>query len=302
MLVEADEPAERAEKKTHWHSEGSRRYEARVAEARKLVVNLAEGYGKAASALRSHAFALTTAKSHYSNGKANEQALATLIATKGTAITRKAQDAEPMRQWEDMRGTTGVLDFFAELTMDVDDIKDEANRLHDAAGGDFHLARTVEKEARDICVHAMKQAYDLLPEFRLRDVPRVDIYSAISALRSEAREARDNPLTQLPGSGPKQDYAAPVGSAPVSPMLRDIRMQLADLPRRRTVTGFPRPRTRRSGSGSRRTRRSSKPRRADPGCPRTWSRASRGRRSRASRGTRTMWSTRFGSRPTPPGG
>ncbi|MFD9849259.1 hypothetical protein [Streptomyces parvus] len=230
MLVEADEPAERAEKKTHWHSEGSRRYEARVAEARKLVVNLAEGYGKAASALRSYAFALTTAKSHYSNGKANEQALATLIATKGTAITRKAQDAEPMRQWEDMRGTTGVLDFFAELTMDVDDIKDEANRLHDAAGGDFHLARTVEKEARDICVHAMKQAYDLLPEFRLRDVPRVDIYSAISALRSEAREARDNPLTQLPGSGPKQDYAAPVGSAPVSPMLRDIRMQLADLP------------------------------------------------------------------------
>lgn len=230
MLVEADEPAERAAKKTHWHSEGSRRYEARVAEARKLVVNLAEGYGKAASALRSYAFALTTAKSHYSNGKANEQALATLIATKGTAITRKAQDAEPMRQWEDMRGTTGVLDFFAELTMDVDDIKDEANRLHDAAGGDFHLARTVEKEARDICVHAMKQAYDLLPEFRLRDVPRVDIYSAISALRSEAREARDNPLTQLPGSGPKQDYAAPVGSAPVSPMLRDIRMQLADLP------------------------------------------------------------------------
>lgn len=227
MLMEADGPAERAEKKTHWRSDGSRRYEARVAEARKLVVNLAEGYGKAASALRGYAFALTTAKSHYSNGKANEQALAALIATKGTAITRTAQDAEPMRQWEDMRGTTGVLDFFAELTMDVDDIKDEANRLHDAAGGDFHRARTVEKEARDICVHAMKQAYDVLPEFRLRDVPRMDIHSAIPALRSEAR---DNPLTQLPGSGPKQDYAAQVGSAPVSPMLRDIRMHLADLP------------------------------------------------------------------------
>jgi hypothetical protein len=33
-----------------------------------------------------------------------------------------------MRQWEDMRDTTGVMDFFAELTMDVDDIRDDANR------------------------------------------------------------------------------------------------------------------------------------------------------------------------------
>ncbi|QHY97014.1 hypothetical protein SSPS47_18070 [Streptomyces sp. S4.7] len=230
MLVELDEPAERAEKKTHWHSEGSKRYEARVAEARKLLTDISAGYGKATSALRNYAYALETAKSHYSNGKANERALADLIGTKGTAITREAQDAEPMRQWEDMRGTTGVLDFFAELTMDIDDIKDQANRLHDAAGGDFHLAKTTEKEARDICVHGMKAAYDLLPEFRLNSVPRVDIFSAIAAMRGEAREASENPLTHLPGSGPKQDYALPVGERPISPTLRDIRMQVANLP------------------------------------------------------------------------
>ncbi|MFD5203355.1 hypothetical protein ACFWM7_25125 [Streptomyces sp. NPDC058375] len=64
MLAEADEPAERAEKKTHWQGEGSRHYEARVAEARKLVNELAEGYGKAASALRGYAFALTTAQAY----------------------------------------------------------------------------------------------------------------------------------------------------------------------------------------------------------------------------------------------
>ncbi|MCL7381306.1 hypothetical protein [Streptomyces sp. 35G-GA-8] len=230
MLVEVDEPAERAEKRTHWHSEGSRHYEARVAEARKLLTNMAEGYGKAGSTLRSYAYALETAKSHYSNGKANEQALADLISTKGTAITRKAQEAEPMRQWEDMRATTGVLDFFAELTMDVDDIKEEANRLHDAAGGDFYLAKTVEKEARDICVHGMKEAYDLLPEFRMGIVERVDVFSAIAAMRSEAQEARGNPLTHLPGTAPKQGYAAQVGDGPVSPALRDIRMQVANLP------------------------------------------------------------------------
>ncbi|WP_326773032.1 hypothetical protein [Streptomyces sp. NBC_01445] len=159
-----------------------------------------------------------------------EQALAKLIHTKGTAITREAQEAEPMRQWEDMRATTGVMDFFAEFTMDVDDIKDEANRLHDAAGGDFHLAETTEKEARDLCVHELKQAYDLLPDFRMGFIERVEIVSAIPELQREAAEARSNPLARLAGSGPKQDYYPAAGDAIVSPTLRDIRLQVANLP------------------------------------------------------------------------
>ncbi|MEV6248184.1 hypothetical protein AB0M38_18585 [Streptomyces sp. NPDC051742] len=230
MLVEVDTPAERAEKRTHWHSEGSQHYVSRIAEARRLMQHIAEGYGHAASALRSYAWALATAKSHYANGKANERSLAALIGTKGTAITREAQDAEPMRQWEDMRATTGVLDFFAELTMDVDDIREEANRLHDAAGGAFHLAGKTEKEARDLCVHGLKQAYELLPEFRMGSVQRVDIVAAIASLRSEVAEAGGNPLTHLPGSPPKQDYAGGVGTNPVSPTLHDIRTRLSALP------------------------------------------------------------------------
>ncbi|WP_455362426.1 hypothetical protein [Streptomyces sp. SYSU K21746] len=230
LLVEVEGPARRAETRTEWQSEGSKSYEARVAEARALVVHLAEGYNKAASALRSYAYALRTAKSHFSDGKASEQALASLIATKGTAITREAQEAEPMRQWEDMRGTTGFLDWLAESTMDVDDIKDEANRLHNSAGSSFHLAKTTEEEARDICVHAMKAAYDLLPEFRLVGVERAVVYAAMAAMRRESEEARSNPLTRLPGSGPKRDFAPPVGDDPVSPALRDIRMRVSGLP------------------------------------------------------------------------
>jgi hypothetical protein len=122
-----------------------------------------------------------------------------------------------MRQWEDMRDTTGVMDFFAELTMDVDDIRDDANRLHDAAGGDFHLAKITEHEAREICVHELKQAYDLLPDFRMGFIQRVDVVSAIAELRREAAEVSTNPLTQLPGSGPKQDYYPIAGDDIVSP-------------------------------------------------------------------------------------
>lgn len=230
MLVAIDPSAERAEKHTQWKSEGSQHYEARLAEGRKLINRLAEGYAKAASALYSYVYALETAKAHYSNGKANERALANLIHTKGTAVTREAQQAEPMRQWEDMRATTGVMDFFAELTMDVDDIRDEANRLHDAAGGDFYLAKITEQEARELCVHQLKQAYDLLPDFRMGFIRRIDIASAIAELQREAAEARANPLTRLPGSGPKQDYYPTAGNDLVSPTLRDIRLQVAHLP------------------------------------------------------------------------
>ncbi|MEV6328561.1 hypothetical protein [Streptomyces sp. NPDC051909] len=236
MLVEVDDPAERAEKRTHWDGEGSRHYVARLAEVRALMKNLAAGYGKASSALRSYAWALETAKRHYSNGRASERALADLIATKGTAITREAQEAEPMRQWEDLRATTGFFDFLIELDVDVDDIREVANRLHDAAGSDFHRAKTVEREARDVCVHELKQAYDLLPEFRTFAVERVDIFAAIAALRGEAAEASSNPLTHLSGSALKRNYMAWGGDGPVSPTLQAIRTQLAGLPDSRDDT------------------------------------------------------------------
>ncbi|MFE2551531.1 hypothetical protein ACFXGI_23715 [Streptomyces sp. NPDC059355] len=232
LLVQVEEPARRAETGTQWQSDGSHTYTDRLSEARQLVLHMAEGYDKAASALHAYAAALTTAKSHYGNGKRSERALAALIGTKGTAVTRTAQEAEPMCQWEDMRATTGVMDFFAELTMDVDDIRDEANRLHDDAGGSFHLAKTAEAEARSVCVHALKQAFELLPEFKVKGAGAggVDVYAAMADIRREAAEARTNPLTHLPGSGPKKDMTGSVGSEPVSPELRDIRMRVAGLP------------------------------------------------------------------------
>ncbi|MFF8275359.1 hypothetical protein ACF05T_04450 [Streptomyces lateritius] len=302
MLIEVDTPAERAEKRTHWYSEGSQHYVSRLVEARKLMQHTAEGYGRAASALRSYAWALETAKSHYSDGKANERSLAALIGTKGTAITREAQDAEPMRQWEDMRATTGVLDFFAELTMDVDDIRGEANRLHDAAGSAFHLAGTTEKEARDLCVHGLKQAYELLPEFRMGSVQRVDIVSAIASMRSEAKEAGSNPLTHLPGSPPSG--TTPEESAPTRSHRRftTFARGCPPCPAPKTATGVRLRQARTGRTGSARTRRSFKLRRRIRGCRRTWSPASPGRRSVDSPASSTTSRTRSVSRPTPPGG
>ncbi|WP_159042983.1 hypothetical protein [Streptomyces sp. NRRL F-6491] len=93
--MSVDSPAGRAETRTHWRGEGSKQDVKRVGEARRLLADLAEGYDKAASALRSCAAALETAKSHYSDGKAAERSPAALIGTEGTegtAVTRTAQD------------------------------------------------------------------------------------------------------------------------------------------------------------------------------------------------------------------
>ncbi|WP_246097905.1 hypothetical protein [Streptomyces botrytidirepellens] len=206
-------------------------YDDRLRQARDMIAHLAEGYDAARKALLHYSAALDTAKAHYANGKAAEQTLADLIAQVGQAVTRTAQEAEPMRQWEDMRGTTGFLDWAAELTMDIDDIKDDANRAHDQASSDFGNAKTVEKDARDDCLATLRKAYKALPDFRGGSFADAkDLLDSIPALRKEAGEARKDPLTRLEGSGPKAEFAPPVGKDDVSPALWVIRMKLQDLP------------------------------------------------------------------------
>ncbi|MFJ6656107.1 hypothetical protein ACIQNG_07055 [Streptomyces sp. NPDC091377] len=121
LLVAVDPSAERAEKHTRWKSEGSRPYEERLAESRKLLAGLADGYEKAAGALRAYSYALQTAKTHYTNGTVSEQALADLIGTKGVAISGEAQQAAARSSglppdtvagiaWKEVAGQPGIMD------------------------------------------------------------------------------------------------------------------------------------------------------------------------------------------------
>ncbi|MFJ9814238.1 hypothetical protein ACIRU3_03010 [Streptomyces sp. NPDC101151] len=231
LLLDVEPGAQRAATNTQWVSENRKPYDHRLREARDLIKHLADGYDKAQSALLHYASALETAKSHYSDGKAAEQTLAGLISQVADAETRKAQEAGPMHQWEDLRGTTGFLDWAAELTVDIDDIKDDANRAHDQASAAYHRAKTVEGEARDTCTAALDKAYKALPDFRGGDfVDAKSLIDSIPALRTEAAEAARDPLTQLAGSGPKAEFTKAVGKDEVSPSLRDIRMRVNGLP------------------------------------------------------------------------
>ncbi|MER6472807.1 hypothetical protein [Streptomyces collinus] len=231
LLLDVEPGAQRAATHTQWVSANREPYDNRLREARELIKHLADGYDKAQSALLHYASALETAKSHYSQGKAAERTLAGLISQVADAVTREAQEAGPMHQWEDLRGTSGFLDWAAELTIDIDDIKDDANRAHDQASAAYHRAKTVEGEARDTCTAALDRAYRALPDFRGGDFADAGtLVDAVPALRAEAAEAAADPLAQLAGSGPKAGFTKAVGKDDVSPSLMDIRMRLTGLP------------------------------------------------------------------------
>ncbi len=230
-LLDSVEPSvTRAQEGTIWESVHREQYDARLAEVRSLVTSLSEGFGKAGTALLGYADKVEEAKRHLEAGLDAEQKLDDLVSSVATAVTRTAQLAEPMRRWEDIRSTTGVLDWFAELGMDVDKIRDEATGAYELADGAFSRALSTEQSARQECLAKLKAAYETLPDFRGGDFKDVaDVIGYIAPLINESAQARDDPLTQLSGSGEKSDFPS-AGGAAVSPALQHIRNLLKSLP------------------------------------------------------------------------
>ncbi|MGH4008783.1 MAG: hypothetical protein ACRDTH_11620 [Pseudonocardiaceae bacterium] len=229
-LLDSVEPSvTRAKEGTIWESVHRERYDARLADVRSLVTNLSEGFSEAGTALLGYADKVEEAKRHLETGLDAEQELDNLVSSVASAVTRTAQLAEPMRRWEDIRSTTGVLDWFAELGMDVDEIRDEATRAYEQAEGAFSRALSIEKGAREECLAKLKAAYETLPDFRGGDFKDVAVVIGyIAPLINESAQARDDPLAQLPGSGEKGDFPS-AGGAVVSPALQHIRNRLKSL-------------------------------------------------------------------------
>ncbi|MEW2255694.1 hypothetical protein [Streptomyces sp. NPDC047869] len=191
--------------KVHWRSDARDLYAKRLSEARELTDSLSDSFRQVASALTVYSEAVTTAKSHYKSGKHSEAQLSEVMAKQATAITPTARAAEPLRQWEDLRATTGVMDWFAELGVDVDTIREDAERYYHQTKGHYGDALRVESEARETCIADIRAAYRSLPEFQCPIADPGQLLRHLGPLQVEARQARDNPYAQLPGAGPKMD-------------------------------------------------------------------------------------------------
>lgn len=230
-LIESVDDAFLRATKVKWESEARDLYVKRLGESKSIADGLSEAFRMAASALTVYADAVTTAKLHYKNGKSTEGKLSEVMSREAMAITPTARAAEPLGQWEDLRATTGVLDLLAEVSVDVDAIREEAESYYNQTKGHYGDALRIESEARTICIADLKAARRLIPDFH-GSIPNPEQFlKGLGPLKAEAREARDNPNVQLPGSGPKVDSIPTVRSdVVVSEALMRIASRIDGLP------------------------------------------------------------------------
>ncbi|RSO04614.1 hypothetical protein DMH18_33650 [Streptomyces sp. WAC 06783] len=214
-----------------WQGQGREQYTTRLKEATALGEHLSEAFRRVGKALYAYAKAVADAKRHFENGRSTESRLAEVVSREGTPITPTARAAEPMRQWEDLRGTTGFLDWVAELFADPDEIREEADRYYNATSDSYADALRVETEARTHCVAEIRAAFQSLPDFRGGDfVDAVQLQGGVDALRRETKDAADDPLAQLFGTGAKTDAIPKVDpGVAVSPALLRIKLKTAGL-------------------------------------------------------------------------
>lgn len=231
LLASCDDDFRKAGK-VEWESEHRERYTGRLKEALDLAEHLAAAFRRVRKALDDYAAAVEQARGHFESGQTSEERLVEVMSREAVAITPTARAAEPLRQWEDLRGTTGFLDWVAELTADVDAIREEAEHYYNATRNHYGDAERVESAAREDCVHEIRAALRSLPDFRGGDsgYPAL-LVGAVDALRREVTEASHDPNAQLSGTGTKVDSIPGVSSdTTVSPTLQRIRDRLARLP------------------------------------------------------------------------
>ncbi|MFS0698110.1 hypothetical protein [Streptomyces nitrosporeus] len=197
----------------NWRSQAHDLYLRRLREARELTDALSGAFRRAGKAVTAYADAVTLAKTHYANGKAAEDKLAEVMSREAVAVTAAARAAEPLKQWEDLRGTSGVLDWFAELTVDIDAIRAEAERYYGQAKDHYSDAKRVEAEARATCTAELEAAHRSVPDFKSPLKDPGQFLESLGPLRAEARQAAANPYTQLPGTGTKVDSIPSTGDS-----------------------------------------------------------------------------------------
>ncbi|MCX2732852.1 hypothetical protein OOZ19_21655 [Saccharopolyspora sp. NFXS83] len=230
LLSSTRPTVDRVRDETEWEGTGREQYDARLQEVAQLVDELAVGFDTACKALDGYAPELAEAQRLVQEGQLSEQKLSEEIGKVATALTRTAQEAEPMRQWEDISSTTGVLDWFAELGVDVDSIRDAAQRYYDQAGGKFGEAEQIESAARGTCLGQLNAAYEGLPDFRAQSADTAVILAGIAEVGSEAQQAAGDANVALPGGGPKTELETFNGTDAVSPTLQRFRDLAGTLP------------------------------------------------------------------------
>ncbi|MFC6015423.1 DUF6973 domain-containing protein [Plantactinospora solaniradicis] len=202
-LVDSALPTlEEVKGKTEWSGEGKDLLDRRLKEADMLLEALRNGYDKAGGALDDYVAAQTEAKRLVGEGVRVEGALGNLI--------RHIEDpgSEPMKKWEDLRGTQNPFDWIGEIGTgdDVEKVRAEADRLFNEASDYYGRAKRAETEARGLTVAALVSARNGLPDFLADSSHAQAIIGGVPALRQEIYQAGKDPNARRPGATIMGEY------------------------------------------------------------------------------------------------
>ncbi|MEU9608859.1 hypothetical protein [Streptomyces sp. NPDC048057] len=210
-----------------WDSKAADAYGKRLDEAHDLLTGLSSAYKTGWQALVAYADGVTAAKRRYEDGQHTERLLSQTIARVAEAKSPTAREAEPLRRWEDLRKSTGILDAVADFTVDVDSIREEAESYYAQTRAAYGDAERIERDARTVCVAELLQARKSLPVFHGPTPDPATLLAGMPAFGAEAAQAQQDPNVQLPGTGPKSDTAlGQPYTDKVSPKLASIRARI----------------------------------------------------------------------------
>lgn len=150
-----------------WHSEAADLYQQRLKETIELLEGLHDGFDKAGKAIGDYAEAQRQAQSAFAAGVAAENRLGELIAPIVATQSWRVRTADALRQWNDLRSSTGFLDQLAEwpVAEKIEQVRAEADRLWNEATSAYDEAIRIESTARTRAVDDLNAAYKLLPDF-----------------------------------------------------------------------------------------------------------------------------------------
>lgn len=186
--------------KVEWRGDARELYERRLTEATDLLDALQAGYEKAGTAVTDYAGAQRTAKDHVATGRMAEARLGGLIAGIVATQSPVVQRSRPMHQWNDLRSSTGVTDWFAELGQgdDIERVRQQADSLWHEASGHYEQARRVEQGARPTAVSALTAARRALPDFLADSAAARSIIGGTPGLKDEVYQAARDPNARRP--------------------------------------------------------------------------------------------------------
>lgn len=230
---------------TEWEGAGREGYDRKLDDVARLVRYLGDAFVAAGTALGDYVPKLKKAKDLLVEGQAQEKELERLLKSIRSGypgqflrFSHLVTSNEPLRQWEDLRGSGNAMPLISGRLVIDDDMERRADRLYERIHQLFGDAKKLEKNARSDCVAALHRAYELLPDYRRTDsgeggwfIPADAIIRNIPGLEQELAEATADPHVRLPGMGEIPDY--PDGtrlSSAVSPALQDLRERAAALP------------------------------------------------------------------------